>query len=326
MHKGQFDLLSAIADGHFHSGQELAAKLKVSRAAIWKSIKQIESLGLPVEAVRGKGYCLVAPVELLSEDLIKASLTSQAKQYCNNIEVLFKTSSTNAILLNQLATAEVHGKVVLAEYQSEGRGRRGKKWVSPLASGISLSVAWHFDIAPGALGLLSLYMGVAVARTLLQSGLIDVSLKWPNDVVVNDKKLGGILLELRGEASGPVDVVVGIGLNYNLPSKIISDIDQAVCDICNLSNKRLSRNYIVATLLSNVFEVLHDVQAGVSTKLIDEWRQFDHYRGREAKLVMSDKKIEGVLKGVDDQGQLLMLVDGVVERYTAGEISLRLKQ
>ena len=169
-------------------------------------------------------------------------------------------------------------------------------------------------------------MGVAVARTLLQSGLIDVSLKWPNDVVVNDKKLGGILLELRGEASGPVDVVVGIGLNYNLPSKIISDIDQAVCDICNLSNKRLSRNYIVATLLSNVFEVLHDVQAGVSTKLIDEWRQFDHYRGREAKLVMSDKKIEGVLKGVDDQGQLLMLVDGVVERYTAGEISLRLKQ
>ena len=326
MYKGQFELLSAIADGHFHSGQELAAKLKVSRAAIWKSIKQIESLGLPVEAVRGKGYCLAAPVELLSEDLIKASLTSQAKQYCNNIEVLFKTSSTNAILLNQLATAEVHGKVVLAEYQSEGRGRRGKKWVSPLASGISLSVAWHFDIAPGALGLLSLYMGVAVARTLLQSDLIDVSLKWPNDVLVNDKKLGGILLELRGEASGPVDVIVGIGLNYNLPLEIFPDIDQAVCDICNLSNKRLSRNYIVATLLSNVFEVLHDVQAGVSTKLIDEWRQFDHYRGREARLVMSDKKIEGVLKGVDDHGQLMMLVDGVVERYTAGEISLRLKQ
>lgn len=326
MHKGHSELLFIIADGHFHSGQELAAKLEVSRAAIWKSIKQIESLGLPVEAVRGKGYCLTTPIELLSEDLIKASLSSRAEQHCNDIDVLFKTGSTNSILLNQLETTQVHGNVVLAEYQSKGRGRRGKQWVSPLASGISLSVAWHFDVAPGALGLLSLYMGVATARTLLQLGLTDVGLKWPNDVIVEDKKLGGILLELRGEASGPVDVIVGIGLNYNLPADVISDIDQAVCDLCGLSKKRLSRNHIAATLLSNVFEVLHEVQSGVSTKLIDEWRQFDCYSGREASLIMVDKKIEGVLKGVDDQGQLLMLVDGVLERYTAGEISLRLKQ
>ncbi len=326
MHKGHAELLFIIADGHFHSGQELATKLKVSRAAIWKSIKQLVSFGLPVEAVRGKGYCLTTPVELLSEDLIKASLTSRAKAHCNNIDVLFKTSSTNSVLSHQLETAQVHGNVVLAEYQSKGRGRRGKPWVSPLASGISLSVAWHFDVAPAALGLLSLYMGVAVARTLLQLGLTDVGLKWPNDVVVNDKKLGGILLELRGEASGPVDVIVGIGLNYNLPVDVISDIDQAVCDLCGLSKKRLSRNYIVATLLSNVLVVLHDVQSGVSTNLIDEWRQFDRYSGREARLIMSEKKIDGVLKGVDDQGQLLMLVDGVLEKYTAGEISLRLKQ
>lgn len=326
MHKGYTKLLLMLADGNFHSGQELAAKLNVSRAAIWKSIKQIELLGLPVEAVRGKGYCLATPIELLSEDLIRASLSSLAKQCCNDIEVLFKTSSTNSILLNQLEAEQVHGNVVLAEYQSKGRGRRGKQWVSPLASGISVSVAWQFDVAPSALGLLSLYMGVATARTLLQLGLADVGLKWPNDVVVKDKKLGGILLELRGEASGPVDVIVGIGLNYNLPVDVISDIDQAVCDLCGLSEKPLSRNHIVATLLSNVFEVLHDVQSGVSTHLIDEWRRFDRYSGREARLIMSDKKIEGVLKGVDDQGQLLMLVDGVLKKYTAGEISLRLKQ
>lgn len=325
MHKGHAELLFIIADGHFHSGQELAAKLKVSRAAIWKSIKQIISLGLPVEAVRGKGYCLKTPIELLSEDLIKDSLTSGAKRHCNDIDVMFKTSSTNAVLLEQLETGRVHGNVVLAEYQTKGRGRRGKQWVSPLTSGISVSVAWHFDIAPAALGLLSLYMGVAVARTLLQLDLTNVGLKWPNDVVVEDKKLGGILLDLRGEASGPVDVIVGIGLNYNLPAEVISDIDQPVCDLCGLSKKRLSRNNIVAILLSNVFEVLHDVQSGVSTNLIDEWRQFDRYCGHKARLIMPDKQIEGVLKGVDDQGQLLMLVDGVLEKYTAGEISLRVK-
>lgn len=289
-------------------------------------MKHLESLGLQIEAVRGRGYRLVNQIELLSEKTIEKQLSSTAKQSCNELIVLFKTKSTSSFLLNRLNAEKLHGNAVLAEYQSNGRGRRGNQWVSPLASGIYVSVAWHFDLAPNTLGLLSLYMGVATARTLSALGITGIGLKWPNDIVIEHKKLGGILLELRGEASGPVDVIIGIGVNYELPESALSDIDQAVTDICSLSQKRLSRNRIASTLLSNIFEVLQVLQSETSTSLLDEWREYDHSIGRRAKLILPGKEIEGILKGVDNQGSLLMIVDGQLKSFTSGEVSLRVEQ
>ncbi len=324
--KGPVALLSIISDGKFHSGQDIATQLNISRAAIWKSMKHLESLGLQIEAIRGRGYRLANQIELLSEKTIKKELSPKARQCCNELTVLFKTESTSSFLLNRLSSEKHHGTAVLAEYQSNGRGRRGKQWVSPLASSICISVAWHFDDAPHALGLLSLYMGVATARTLTALGLTDIGLKWPNDIVINDKKLGGILLELRGEAGGPVDVIVGVGVNYDLPEFALYDINQAVTDICSLTEKRLSRNKIASTLLSNIFEILQDLQSGTSSSLLDEWREYDQSFGRKAKLILPGKEIEGILKGVDNQGSLLMMVDGQLKSFTSGEVSLRVQQ
>ena len=262
---------------------------------------------------------------MLSEQIIKKELSATARQCCNELAVLFKTESTSSYLLNRLSSGKSHGNVVLAEYQSNGRGRRGNQWVSPLASGVCVSVAWNFDVAPNALGLLSLYMGVATARTLSALGVADIGLKWPNDIVINDKKLGGVLLELRGEASGPVDVIIGVGLNYDLPEFALANIDQAVTDISSLTEKRLSRNKIASTLLSNIFEILQDLQSGTSSNLLEEWCKYDQYVGRRAKLILPGKEIEGILKGVDNQGSLLMIVDGQLESYTSGEISLRVQ-
>ena len=323
MKKGHAHLLSIISDGKLHSGEELASQLGISRAAIWKSIKHLESLGLYIEAIHGKGYRLDHAIELLSEKKIKKLLSSRAKKVCQNIEALFKTESTNSCLFNRLASERIHGNVVLAEYQSQGRGRRGNKWISPLASGLTFSVAWHFDIAPRALGSLSLSMGVAIARALQSEKITNVGLKWPNDIIVMNKKIGGILLEVRGEASGPVDVVIGIGLNYDLAEDVKSRIEQPVTDICSHTERRLSRNAIVATLLSNVFEVLEDMQTDQDLNLIDEWRTLDCYVDRHARLLLPNEEVEGVLKGVDNQGSLLMSVAGVVKSYTSGEISLR---
>ena len=323
--KGHAALLSIISDGQFHSGQDIATQLNISRAAIWKSIKHLESLGLQVEAVRGRGYRLAKPLELLSEKTINKNLSPTARQCCNDLVVLFKTESTSSYLFNRLDSEKNHGNAVLAEYQSNGRGRRGNQWVSPLGSGVCLSVAWHFHDAPNALGLLSLYMGVATARTLSALGLDDIGLKWPNDIVINDKKLGGILLELRGEASGPVDVIIGIGVNYELPEFATDNIDKAVTDICRLTEKRLSRNKVASTLLSNIFEILQDLQSGTSSGLLDEWRQYDQSVGRRAKLILPGKEIEGILKGVDNQGSLLMIVDGQLKSFTSGEVSLRIQ-
>tara|TARA_R110002072_G_scaffold48681_1_gene133018 strand:+ start:33474 stop:34373 length:900 start_codon:yes stop_codon:yes gene_type:complete len=299
--------------------------LDISRTAIWKSIKHLETLGLQIEAVRGRGYCLVSPIELLSEKKIKSELSPTARQFCNELIVLFKTESTSSFLLNRLSSENNHGVVVLAEYQSKGRGRRGNQWVSPLASGVCISVAWHFDVAPNALGLLSLYMGVATARTLSALGVTELGLKWPNDIVIKDKKLGGVLLELRGEASGPVDVIIGIGINYDLPCFALADIDKEVTDICSLTEMHLSRNKIAATLLSNIFEVLEELELGVSTDFLDEWRQYDQSVGRRAKLILPDQEIEGILQGVDNQGLLLMIVDGQLKSFASGEVSLRIQ-
>ncbi len=323
--KGHAALLSIISDGQFHSGQDIATQLDISRAAIWKSIKHLESLGLEIEAVRGRGYCLANQIELLSGKIIKKELSPTARQLCNELIVLFKIESTSSFLLNRLSSEKCHGDVVLAEYQSKGRGRRGNQWVSPLASGICVSVAWHFDVAPNALGLLSLYMGVATARTLSALGITGIGLKWPNDIVINDKKLGGILLELRGEASGPVDVIIGIGLNYALPDFALSNIEQPVTDICCLTEKHLSRNKIASILLSNIFEILQDLQSDTSSSLLDEWRQYDQSVGHRAKLILPGKEIEGILKGVDNQGSLLMIVDGQLKSFTSGEVSLRIQ-
>jgi BirA family biotin operon repressor/biotin-[acetyl-CoA-carboxylase] ligase len=323
MKTGRACLLSIISDGELHSGEALASQLNISRAAVWKSIKQLESLGLKIKAERSKGYRLYRPIELLSAKKIKELLSSDVVETCRELDVLIKTDSTNLTLFNRLGDEPIHGHAVLAEYQSQGRGRRGKQWVAPLGSGLMLSVGWRFDVSPKTLGLLSLYMGVAVARSLQSVNISDVGLKWPNDIVVMGEKIGGILLEVRGEASGPVDVVIGVGINFDLAKDVKSQIEQPVTDICSHTTQYISRNELAAVLLTNVFQILKEVEERDSFELLDEWRALDCYCEQKAKLILPNEEIEGVLKGVDDQGSLLMFVSGKIKSYNAGEISLR---
>ena len=310
MKKGYNKLLEIISNGNVYSGQDLAASLNVSRAAIWKSIKHLQALGLEIRAIRGKGYQLLEKFEFLSKEEIRSMMTSKSKKSCKDIGVVFKTNSTNSYLLNQLDNESIHGSVVFAEYQLGGRGRRNKKWISPIGSGICFSVGWRFEVMPISLGLLSLYMGIAVARSLNSLKIKEVGLKWPNDIITTGHKIGGILLDIRGESTGPLDVIVGVGINYELPKYRLISVDQPIIDVCSVSKKSFSRNMIAASLLSNVLEILHDLQTGANLNLLNEWRQFDYYIGKEATLILPNEKITGILKGVDEQGSLLMLVDG----------------
>ena len=324
MKKGYTKLLEIISNGNVYSGQDLAASLNVSRTAVWKSIKHLETLGLEIRAIRGKGYQLREKFEFLSKEEISSMMTLKSKKSCKNIGVVFKTNSTNLYLLNQLDSEAIHGSVVFAEYQSEGRGRRNKRWISPIGSGICFSVGWRFEVMPISLGLLSLYMGIAVARSLNSLKIKEVGLKWPNDIITTGHKIGGILLDIRGESTGPLDVIVGVGINYELPKYRLISVDQPIIDVCSVSKKSFSRNMIAASLLSNVLEILHDLQTGANLNLLNEWRQFDYYIGKEATLILPNEKITGILKGVDEQGSLLMLVDGKLLSYRSGEVSLRI--
>ena len=206
-------LLVLLADGRLHSGEWLAKELAVSRAAVWKGVERLRALGVEVQALPRRGYCLANPVELLDARRICAELGPQRKAQLRGLALEFDIDSTNARLLAAAPPPPSQADACRAELQHAGRGRRGRRWIAPFGSGITLSVAWTFRDGAGALSALSLAVGVALSRALSRAGAAGVALKWPNDIWFQDRKIGGVLIELRAEAGGPTHVVIGIGLN-----------------------------------------------------------------------------------------------------------------
>lgn len=326
MNKELIALLAVIADGKYHSGARLADRLGITRAALCKMIKQLQNRQLPLVAVPGKGYRVTHDLELLSEDNIKKALPEKTSKLCRHLEILFDISSTNSYLFNRLTKADLHGHVVFAEMQSCGRGRRGNKWYSPLAGGLYMSVAWHFENSSAAAGPLALFMGVAVARSLQTLGLNDIGLKWPNDILLKDKKVGGVLLDLCGEVHGPTDVVIGVGINYTIHGEPPAWVDREITDIVSHANTHLSKNTVAAALLSQVLDVLDYIGTDNADGLMEAWRQFDHIKGKAVSLGYDNNNINGIAEGVDDGGRLLINVDGNIQRHAAGELRLRLQK
>lgn len=321
-------LLVSLSDGHFHSGTELGEKLGISRTAVWKHIKQLETLyGLDVQAVQGKGYRLSKAIDLLNERLISSALSEPARDLLEVIEIHPQLDSTNRYLMQ---SGEKPGKgaahVVLAEMQTAGRGRRGKSWVSPFAQNIYLSLLWRFDDAALNLSGVSLAVGVAVINALKQLGIEGLQLKWPNDIYYQGRKLGGILLELRGEAGGECDMVVGLGLNVSMSSEQGDDIDQAWTDIHSVSTEPLSRNTLVAAVLSELLPGMQLYSQKGLTPFLKDWQADDMLKDKPVTLLLHERRREGIARGVNDQGALLFESEGSIEPLYAGELSLRLSQ
>ena len=316
-------LISRLADGKFHSGESLAEEMGISRAAVWKRIKTLADMQLDVYSVNGKGHRLSQSLEVLNTETIEENLSKMALSTLADLTVLQVVSSTNEYLYNLLNNQSIHANVVLAEYQDKGRGRRGKQWVSPYASGLCLSLGWHFDSTPASYTALSLATGVAVCRSLQRSGIQKAGLKWPNDIVSDGKKLGGILLESRSESAGCSDVVIGIGINVNLPEKSRESIQQAVIDLKGISEESVSRNSLSAILIEELFFMLKQYQQQGFSSCISQWRELDAYKGKEADLILPNETLRGEILGIDENGLLLMQVNGETCRFSSGELSLR---
>jgi len=318
-------LLRLIADGELYSGEELGRALGVSRAAIWKMINSLSHYGLTIVAMKGKGYRLSRSIEFLDKQLLLSRMRSPAVKILNKLEIFEEIDSTNKYLLESPEISDRHACVILAEYQTQGRGRRGNSWISPFGSGINLSVSWHFEQPVESLTRLSLAAGSAVVRVLTSMGFDGIGLKWPNDIFFQGKKLGGLLIEMRGETAGPCDVVIGLGLNFAFPLGFEGKIEQPWIDLVSIKDSRPSRNHIVAELISEVM-LLFDSYVNIKAEdIINEWQQYDCMRGKKAKLKLQGKKIHGLVMGIDNDGALLMSVDNRIQKYTAGEISLRMK-
>lgn len=319
-------LLELLADGRFHSGRELGRALSVTRAAIWKSMRSLAACGLSITAVKGRGYCLERPMEFLSRERLLEELEPAVVAGISNLTVLTGVDSTNQFLLDRIGQPGFHGHVVLAEYQSAGRGRHGNSWLSPYGAGINLSLGWEFTTPPAAMGIISLALAVAVVDTLREFGITGAGLKWPNDILYKRDKLGGILVEMRGELAGTSRFVMGIGINYSLPRNQALVLDRSVTDIASITDPLPSRNVFAARLVSRIMTLLMSFDVSQIPELLDRWRQHDCVRGETVILETAGGQIRGEVAGIDETGSLLFRVDDDVRSYTSGEISLRLGQ
>ncbi len=324
----QRQLLSLLADGKQHSGNALAGILGVSRAAIWKQVEHLRQLGVEIRAQAGQGYSLPVALELLEPDAILDGLPRELRPVIDDFQVLWVTESTSDFLLQHGRTEPDRARICLAEYQTGGRGRRGRQWFAAIGSGLCISVGWCFPAAPASLSCLGLAVGVAVLRAVRACGVSTAELKWPNDLVVGGKKLAGILVDVQGEAGGPLQVVAGVGFNY-APDQHAAGTIMAAGGLAPVSLSELTgsilvgRNKLAAELVAALINVLQQFQSTGFESLVDEWRSADYLRGKVVKVVAGDKEVVGVASGISSDGQLLVDSDGALKPVATGDVSIR---
>jgi BirA family transcriptional regulator, biotin operon repressor / biotin---[acetyl-CoA-carboxylase] ligase len=321
----QKTILALLADGQFHSGTELADALNISRSAIWKQLNGLADLGLQHSAVSGKGYRLERSLELLDEHQILAAIETRTRALISTFEIYDQIPSTNTYLVERALENTPSGAVCFAEQQTAGKGRRGRHWVSPFGSNIYLSILWRFQASPLAISGLSLAIGVAVIRALKLHYADVFRLKWPNDIYYQDKKLGGILVEVSGESEGPCVAVIGLGLNIYLPEAEATEITQQWTDLTQITGQQqCNRNALAGTLLNQLLSVISEFEVCGIAAYLDEWREYDCLKDKPATLFIGQHRYDGIVKGIDDQGLLLLTrPDGSAQAFASGEVSFR---
>jgi BirA family biotin operon repressor/biotin-[acetyl-CoA-carboxylase] ligase len=312
--------------GAFLSGETLAAELSVTRAAVWKAVEQLRDIGVRLDAQTHRGYRLAPGVSALVAERISGLLPDAARAQLETLSVEWQLESTNTRLLECLPPRAGFASVVLAEHQTGGRGRRGRGWVAPPGGAICLSAAWQFPDMPADLSALSLAVGVAVADALAEQGIPGLRLKWPNDLVTSQGKLGGILIEMRAEAGGPVHVVVGIGLNVLLDEasrEAVSLTGNAADDMRGPDGGAPDRNVLVAAVLWRLLSLLADFPRHGLVPYLDRWNSRDALHGREVRVENAGELTRGVARGIDAHGALLVETPTGVQRFISGEVSVR---
>lgn len=313
----------------FVSGQVLAREFGVSRSAIWSAVRSLEEKGLSVQAVRGRGYRLPAAVEWLTESAVRAAIPPDRRDAVAGLELLFKTGSTNQRLMSAPPPSPGQALACLAEYQTHGRGRRGRRWLMPPAAGICLSVAWQFERPPIALSAMGPAAGLAVRRALVDLGFDLTGLKWPNDLTWQDAKLGGVLVELKAEGHGPTHVVIGVGINDRLSPGLVEAIvetgGQPPTDLAAMAGEqRPGRNRVAGAIIGRLVELLAASARHGVDRMCRDWPEADVLAGREVRVLLGDRELAGVARGIAADGALLVETGDGVRRLTAGDVSVRL--
>lgn len=315
-----------LSDGDFQSGEALAAELAVTRAAVWKAVEQLRDLGVSLDASTNRGYRLAPGVSALTVERIQTLLPEDVRSHIESLQVEWTLESTNTKLLDAWPPAAGFASVLLAEHQTGGRGRRGRSWVAPPGGAVCLSVSWQYAELPADLSALSLIVGLCVVNALHELGVEGVNLKWPNDLVTANGKLGGILIEMRAEAGGPVHVVIGIGLNVLLDDEARATVKAAgnvADDVRAHRDPAPDRNAMVAGVLRRMLPALREFPRHGLKPHLSHWNACDALFGREVNVENVGQITRGVARGIDAHGALLVETPAGVHRFISGEVSVR---
>lgn len=314
-HSVPLKLVALLADGEFHSGEQLGEALGMSRAAVNKHIQTLKSWGLDVYTVTGKGYSLPAPIQLLNEEAILAHLHQP------DLAVIPVIDSTNQHLLERMDQLN-SGYACIAEYQQAGRGRRGRKWFSPFGANLYMSMYWRLEQGPAAAMGLSLVIGIVMAEVIQSLGAADVRVKWPNDLYLQDRKLAGILVELTGKTGDAAQIVMGAGINLVMRGEGTAEINQGWINLQE-AGIEINRNELAARLINSLREALPLFERDGLAPFVGRWEALDNFIHRPVKLLIGDREVHGIARGIDKQGGLLLEQDGEIKSWVGGEISLR---
>lgn len=304
------------------SGQELCERFGVSRTAVWKAVNQLKEEGYDIEAVRNKGYRLKSAPEVLSESELGSRI--RTRWAGRNLSYLKETDSTNNDAKRCMEEGGVHGTLIVAERQTAGRGRRGKLWESPEGTAIYMTIGMKPEFAPDKASMLTLVMALSVAQAIEEQSGLEAGIKWPNDVVVNKRKVCGILTEMILEAEYIRCVVTGVGINVNQPS-MPEEIAQTATSLFIEKGGKLSRAALIESVMRH-FENNYDCFIG-SLDLSELKEAYEARLANKDKLVrVLDPKgeYEGIARGIRCTGELIVeLPDGIVREVYAGEVSVR---
>ncbi|WP_175400994.1 biotin--[acetyl-CoA-carboxylase] ligase [Terasakiispira papahanaumokuakeensis] len=319
------DVLTTLADGQLHSGQELADRLGVSRTAVWKQLQKLDEYGLSVEAVKGRGYRLRCPLDLLSLEGVRRGLKADLVDSLN-LTLVDVIDSTNLALMQRGREGSIHGQVIMAEMQRHGRGRRGRAWASPFGRHLYLSMGWQFHSGAQALEGLSLAIGVAIQEVLQSFGAEGIGLKWPNDIYAHGAKLAGILIEVVGDLSGECQVVVGCGLNINFLPEEREYLDQHATCLNDIVSSLPQRDMVAAGLITRLADVLSRYESEGFASWRDRWNKAHLFSGQPGWVLRGMAQESVVFGDAGPDGALLVEhEDGRQEWLHGGEVSVRLE-
>ena len=324
------NLMRLLSDGEVHSGEQLGETLGISRAAVWKQLKKLEALGVEVVAVKVRGYQLSQRLEPLEGAKIVERLPAQARHHLARLFVEDQLPSSNEYLRQRFEQGAGHGEVCLVELQTAGRGRRGRVWSTPWGQSLMLSLGWRFESGIAVLEGLSLAVGVVVAQVLEQHDVVP-KLKLPNDILLSEQgdgpgdelgKLAGILIEVTGDAAGPCEVVIGMGMNLWLPAAQRAAIDQPVAALFERLPD-ISRNQLASDVVSGLLAMLANFEQHGFAAWRDAWNQRHAYAGLPIRVIQGQQTSDAIAGEVDESGNLWVAENGHSRRLAGGEISVR---